>query len=30
MGYYWDHIAYDPEHRLVLAVIPGARSIENA
>jgi hypothetical protein len=23
-------VAYDPEHRLVLAVIPGARSIENA
>jgi IS1 family transposase len=29
-GDYWDHVAYDPEHRLVLAVIPGARSIENA
>jgi IS1 family transposase len=26
----WDHVAYDPEHRLVLAVVPGARSIENA
>jgi hypothetical protein len=26
----WDHIALDPEHRLVLAVVPGARSIENA
>jgi hypothetical protein len=23
-------VAYDPEHRLVLAVVPGARSIENA
>ena len=23
-------MAYDPEHRLVLAVVPGARSIENA
>ncbi len=30
MGDYWDHLAYDPEHRPVLAVIPGARSIENA
>jgi IS1 family transposase len=29
-GDYWDHVAYDPEHKLVLAVIPGARSIENA
>jgi IS1 family transposase len=29
-GDYWDHVAYDPEHRLVLAVIPGARTIENA
>jgi IS1 family transposase len=28
-GDYWDHIAYDPEHKLVLAVIPGARSAEN-
>ncbi len=26
----WDHVAYDPEHRLVLAVVPGARTIENA
>ena len=26
----WDHVAYDPEHRLVLAVIPGSRTIENA
>src|SRR4051795_3064579 len=24
------HVAYDAEHRLVLAVVPGARSIENA
>jgi hypothetical protein len=23
-------VAYDPEHRLVLAVVPGARTIENA
>jgi IS1 family transposase len=29
-GDYWDHVAYDPEHRLVLAVIPGARTEENA
>ncbi len=26
----WDRVAYDPEHRLVLAAIPGSRSIENA
>jgi IS1 family transposase len=25
----WDHVALDPEHRLVLAVVPGARTIEN-
>jgi IS1 family transposase len=29
-GDWWDHIAYDAEHRLVLAVVPGARSIANA
>jgi hypothetical protein len=29
-GDWWDFVAYDPEHRLVLAVVPGARSIENA
>jgi hypothetical protein len=29
-GDYWDHIALDPEHRLVLAVVPGARTIESA
>jgi IS1 family transposase len=29
-GDWWDHVAYDPEHRLVLTVVPGARSIENA
>ncbi len=22
-GDYWDYVAYDPEHKLVLAVIPG-------
>jgi len=29
-GDYWDHVAYDPEHKLVLAVIPGARTEANA
>jgi len=29
-GDWWDHVAIDPEHRLVLAVVPGARSMENA
>lgn len=29
-GDYWDFVAFDPEHRLVLAVIPGSRSAENA
>jgi IS1 family transposase len=29
-GDWWDHVAYDPEHKLVLAVVPGARTIENA
>jgi hypothetical protein len=24
-GDYWDHVAYDPEHRLVVCVVPGAR-----
>jgi IS1 family transposase len=28
-GDYWDHVAFDPEHRLVLAVVPGARTVEN-
>jgi IS1 family transposase len=27
-GDYWDHVAYDPEHRLVVAVVPGARDAE--
>ena len=27
-GDYWDHVAYDPEHRLVVAVVPGARDVE--
>lgn len=26
----WDHVAYDPEHRLVLRVVPGKRTAENA
>lgn len=25
----WDHVAYDPEHRLVLEVIPGKRTSEH-
>jgi IS1 family transposase len=29
-GDWWDHVAYDAEHRLVLVVVPGARSIETA
>jgi len=29
-GDHWDHVALDPEHKLVLAVIPGARAEENA
>ena len=28
-GDYWDHIGLDPEHWLVVAVAPGARTIEN-
>jgi IS1 family transposase len=27
-GDYWDHVAFDPEHRLVVAVVPGARDVE--
>lgn len=30
MGDNWDHVAYDPEHRLVIAVVPGERTAENA
>ena len=22
----WDHVAFDPEHRLVVSVVPGKRS----
>lgn len=25
----WDHVALDPEHRLVLAVVPGKRTAAN-
>jgi IS1 family transposase len=25
----WDHIAYDPEHRLVISVMPGKRTAKN-
>jgi IS1 family transposase len=28
-GDHWDHIAFDPEHRLVLGVVPGKRTSEN-
>jgi hypothetical protein len=28
-GDWWDHVALDPEHKLVLAVVPGARVMEN-
>jgi hypothetical protein len=29
-GDWWDHVAYDPEHRLVVSVVPGARVGESA
>jgi len=29
LGDSWDHVAFDPEHRLVLYVVPGKRSAEN-
>ena len=25
----WDHVAFDPEHRLVVAVVPGKRNAAN-
>jgi hypothetical protein len=25
----WDHVAFDPVHRLVVSVIPGKRTVEN-
>jgi hypothetical protein len=28
-GDWWDHVAYDPEHRLVVGVVPGARDRES-
>src|SRR5438874_3661 len=28
-GDYWDHVAFDPEHKLAVAVVPGARTVEN-
>jgi IS1 family transposase len=28
-GEYWDHVAMDAEHRLVLCVVPGKRTAEN-
>jgi hypothetical protein len=28
-GDWWDHVAYDPEHKLILAVVPGARVSES-
>jgi hypothetical protein len=29
-GDWWDHVAFDPEHTLVLAVVPGARDRRHA
>lgn len=29
LGDCWDHVAFDPVHRLVLAVVPGKRTAEN-
>ena len=26
----WDHVGFDPEHRLVISVVPGKRSTANA
>ncbi|WP_197446375.1 hypothetical protein [Tautonia plasticadhaerens] len=28
-GDHWDHVAFDPEHRLVVAVVPGKRTAGN-
>ena len=25
----WDHVAYDPQHRLVVSVVPGKRTAKN-
>ena len=29
LGDQWDHVALDPEHRLVLSVVPGKRTAKN-
>ncbi len=29
-GDYWDHVAFDPVHKLVVNVVPGARGLEEA
>jgi IS1 family transposase len=29
LGDHWDHVALDPEHRLVLSVVPGKRTAQN-
>ena len=29
-GDHWDHVALDPDHRLVVSVVPGKRTAENA
>ena len=29
LGDQWDHVALDPEHRLVLSVVPGKRTAQN-
>ena len=28
-GDHWDHVAFDPEHRLVVSVVPGKRTAKN-
>jgi IS1 family transposase len=28
-GDHWDHVAFDPEHRLVVSVVPGKRTSDN-
>ena len=28
-GDHWDHVALDPEHRLVVSVVPGKRTAAN-
>ena len=29
-GENWDHVAFDPEHRLVVALVPGKRTAQNS